>query len=108
MNKDLVQHLLLSPGIVCHNAAIIQERVDFQDWMKVLSQHDSTPNSNLAVGDWVQVLKGTYKGDVGYVAAVENWGGCQSSLSSSPSCLQPSQLFFFEEKVFVFDHPLLI
>ena len=31
--------------------------------------------SNLAVGDWVQVLKGTYKRDIGYVAAVENWGG---------------------------------
>ncbi|KAF8237221.1 hypothetical protein L208DRAFT_1249010 [Tricholoma matsutake] len=43
--------------------------------MKVLSQHNSTTNSNLAVGDWVRVLKGTYKGDVGYVAAVENWGG---------------------------------
>ena len=75
MNKDLVQHLLLSTGIVCHNAAIIREHIDFQDWTKVLSQHDSTPNSNLAVGNWVQVLKGTYKGDVGYVAAVENWGG---------------------------------
>ena len=35
-------------------------------------------------------------------------GGCQSSLSFSPSCLQPSWLFSFEEKVFMFDHPLLI
>src|SRR5271168_1089029 len=68
MNKDLVQHLLLSPGIVCRNAGIIREQVNFADWTKVL-------NSNLAVGDWVRVLKGTYKGDVGYVAAVENWGG---------------------------------
>ena len=75
MNKDLVKHLLLSPGVVRRNAAIIWEHIDFQDWTKVLSQHNSTPNSNLAVGDWVQVLKGTYKEDIGYVAAVENWGG---------------------------------
>src|ERR1700678_2486625 len=74
-NKDLVQHLLLSPGIVCRNAGIIREQLDFADWTKVLSQHHSAPNSNLAVGDWVRVLKGTYKGDVGYVAAVEIWGG---------------------------------
>ncbi|KAF8240295.1 hypothetical protein L208DRAFT_1233684, partial [Tricholoma matsutake] len=65
----------LSPGIVCCNMGIIQEQVDFVDWTKVLSQHNSATNSNLAVGDWVQVLKGTYKGDIGYVAAVENWGG---------------------------------
>jgi transcription antitermination factor NusG len=75
MNKDLVQHLLLSPGVVRRNAGIIREQLDFADWTKVLSQHHSAPNSNLAVGDWVRVLKGTYKGDVGYVAAVEIWGG---------------------------------
>ncbi|KAF8226539.1 hypothetical protein L208DRAFT_1301333 [Tricholoma matsutake] len=75
MNEDLVQLLQLSPGIGCRNVGIIQEQVDFVDWMKVLSQHDSATNSNLAVGDWVRVLKGTYKGDIGYVAAVENWRG---------------------------------
>jgi transcription antitermination factor NusG len=75
MNKDLVRHLRLSPGIVHRNAGIIRKQVDFVDWTKVLSQHDSTTNSDLAVGDWVQVLKGTYKGDTGCVAAVENWGG---------------------------------
>jgi hypothetical protein len=75
MNEDLTHHLGLSPGIVRHNTRIIWEQVDFADWTKVLSQHDSDANSNLAVGDWVQVCKGTYKGDVGYVAAVGNWGG---------------------------------
>ena len=72
IDEDLVQLLRLSPGVVRHNVGIIQEQVDFVDWTKVLSQHDSATNNNLAVGDWVQVLKGTYKGDIGYVAAVEN------------------------------------
>ena len=91
LETTLVQHLLLSPGIVHRNAAIIWEHTDFQDWTKVLSQHDSTPNSNLAVGDWMQVLKGTYKGDVGYVAAVENWGGVSPLLVP---CLPASSYLF--------------
>jgi len=74
MNEDLIHHLRLSPGVVRCNAGIIREQVDFEDWTKVLSQHDSDTHSNLAVGDWVRVCKGTYKGDVGYVTAVENWG----------------------------------
>jgi hypothetical protein len=72
INEDLTHHLGLSPGIVRCNARIIWEQVDFADWTKVLSQHNSNANSNLAVGDWVRVCKGTYKGDVGYVAGVEN------------------------------------
>ena len=44
-------------------------------WTKVLSRRDSAPNSNLDVGHWVRVLKGTYKGDVGCVAAITNFGG---------------------------------
>jgi transcription antitermination factor NusG len=75
MNEDLIHHLRLSPGVVRRNAGIIREQVDFEDWTKVLSQHDSDTHSNLAVGDWVRVRKGTYKGDAGYVTAVENWGG---------------------------------
>jgi len=31
MNKDLVRHLQLSPGIVLHNAGIIWEQIDFVD-----------------------------------------------------------------------------
>ena len=75
MNEDLIRHLRLSPGVVHRNTGIIREQIDFADWTKVLSQHDFDTNSNLAVEDWVWVLKGTYKGDIGYVVAVENWGG---------------------------------
>ena len=46
MDEDLVQLLQLSPGIVRRNAGIIWEQVDFVDWTKVLSQHDSTTNNN--------------------------------------------------------------
>jgi transcription antitermination factor NusG len=77
MNEDLVRHLRLSPGVVRRHGGIIREQVDFADWTKVLSAgaHNSATDSNLAVGNWVQVCKGAYKGDVGYVAAIENWGG---------------------------------
>src|SRR5271155_3136628 len=42
MNKDLVQHLLLSPGVVRRNTGIIWEQLDFADWTKVLSQLSSS------------------------------------------------------------------
>jgi ribosomal protein L24 len=32
------------------------------------------PSTELQVGKWVQVLKGTYKGDVGYVLSTASWG----------------------------------
>jgi len=60
------------PGIVCHQTGIIQEKIDFQDWMKMLTMHN--PETNVDAGRWVQVCKGTYKGDVGYVLASEPWG----------------------------------
>ena len=46
----------------------------------------SDPQTSIAVGKWVRVCKGTYKGDVGYVSAVEGWGG--ASLLLVP-CLAP-------------------
>lgn len=72
LNKDLVQHLRLSPGIVRRNGDIIREQIDFADWTSLLEQRDLASRTNLAVGDWARVLKGTYKGDIGYVVAVEN------------------------------------
>jgi hypothetical protein len=106
MNKDLVRHLRLSSGVVRRNVGIIWEQVDFVDWTKVLSQHDSATNSDLAVGDWVWVLKGTYKGDTGCVAAVENWGGISLFLVPClPACPRPSVFLSFKEKAFMFDCP---
>jgi len=60
--------------------------VDFGDWTKMLTMVDS--QTSIGVGKWAQVCRGLYKGDIGYVSAVKNWGGV--SLLLVPH-LQPPQ-----------------
>ena len=43
-----------------------------EEWTMTL---DMDNERSPAVGDWVTVCHGLYKGDVGYVLAIENWGG---------------------------------
>ena len=74
MNEHINRLLKIMPGIVCHRTGIIQEQIDFQDWTKMLTMNDI--ETNVDVGSWVQVHKGTYKGDVGHVLASELWGVC--------------------------------
>jgi hypothetical protein len=53
----------------------------------MLTMHDS--QANVAVGKWVRVCKGTYKGDMGYISAIKDWGGVSLLLVPHlpPPCL---------------------
>jgi len=73
MNEDLNCLLKCTPGIVQQQNGVIQEQVDFGDWTKMLTMVDS--QTSIGVGKWARVCRGLYKGDIGYVSAVENWGG---------------------------------
>jgi len=72
MNEHINRLLKLTPGIVSHRTGIIREQIDFQDWTKMLTMNDI--KTDVDVGRWVRVRKGTYKGDIGYVIASESWG----------------------------------
>jgi hypothetical protein len=69
MNEHTKRLLELTPGIVRRRSGIIQEQIGLGDWMKMLRLGGHGANVN--VGNWVRVHKGTYRGDVGYVVAVE-------------------------------------
>ena len=74
MNNDLMHHLTCTPGIICtQQTGPVHQQIDFEDWAKMLRMQDLMPI--LEVGQWVQMCKGTYKGDVGVVEHMENWGG---------------------------------
>lgn len=67
--NDPLRHLLkLAPGIICNDSGFISEYVDSSDGLRLLNQHVSP----LEVGKWVQVRRGIYKGDVGYVMSTES------------------------------------
>lgn len=65
MNKDL-QHLLhLTPGLGLRNGGSICELVPRSDWINTLKMQN--PKITVENGQWVQILSGAYKGDVGLV-----------------------------------------
>jgi len=72
MNEHINCLLKLTPGIVSCRTGIIWEQIDFQDWTKMLTMNDI--ETDMDVWRWVQVRKGTYKGDIGYVIVSESWG----------------------------------
>jgi hypothetical protein len=45
--------------------------IDMAEWTMLLDMDDERYP---AAGDWVTVRRGLYKGDVGYVQSIENWG----------------------------------
>ena len=95
MNNNLTHLLMCTPGIIhTQQTGPICQPIDFEDWAKMLRMQDLT--STLEVGQWVQVCKGTYKGDIGVVECMENWGGVYlllvscSKISLKRKCSQPA------------------
>lgn len=74
MKEHLVRLLMRTPGIIhTRQTGVVRQPIDFQDWTKMLMMQDGKLQP--AIGQWVRVRKGTYKGDVGVVGGVENWSG---------------------------------
>jgi len=70
MNPTLAKLLFSAPNIVCPNDRLFS--IDMEEWMKLLDMDSGIKFPS--VGDWVTVRCGLYKGDVGYVLSVKNWG----------------------------------
>ena len=71
--NDHLRHLLkVAPGIIRNHSGFISERVESSDGLSLLKRQNASP---VEVGKWVQVRKGIYKGDVGYVTSTELSGG---------------------------------
>jgi hypothetical protein len=84
--NDHLRHLLnLTPGIIRNQSGLIFQHIDSSDGLRLLKmQHASPPE----VGKWVQVRRGIYKGDVGYVTSTKS-GGVQLLLI--PRLSQPGE-----------------
>ena len=86
MNSHLRHLLNLAPGIVRNQSGLICQHIDSSDSLRLLKmEHASAPE----VGKWVQVWRGIYKGDVGYMMSTKS-GGVQLLLI--PHLSQPEAL----------------
>lgn len=97
MNPYLRHLIKRTPGIVLNYSGFISEFVDSSEGLRLLEmQHASSPK----VGEWVQVRKGIYKGDVGYIKSTESGGVellliprlSQPQVSGSHFCSAPTLL----------------
>jgi hypothetical protein len=79
MNPMLSKLLHSNQQFICPQEGF--EAIDMAEWTMLLDMDNERYPS---VGDWVTVRRGLYKGDVGYVWSVENWGEVSLLFSSSP------------------------
>jgi hypothetical protein len=65
LNEYLRNLLRLTPGVICNHSGLVYQHIPLSEGLELLKmRHARDPPQ---VGKWVQVLRGIYKGDVGYV-----------------------------------------
>jgi len=72
MDNNIIQLLQHTPGIILTQQGVVRDGVDFLDWTKLLML--TTPTKIIKPKQWVQVRKGIYKGDIGFVIRIDSWG----------------------------------
>ena len=72
LDDDVISLLNLTPGIIWKQSGVVRQLIDPSDWVKLLTMQD--PIFEVKAGQWIQVCKGVYKGDLGFVTCVEAWG----------------------------------
>jgi hypothetical protein len=65
MNENLRKLLSLTPGVNRDRCGLVTQHIPVNEGLKLLTMCCLTDPPK--AGEWVQVLKGTYKGDVGHV-----------------------------------------
>ena len=66
MNDHLQRLLRLTPGILCNRCGICFQHIPVNEGLELLKMLGDPPE----LGKWVQVKRGTYKGDLGYVLSI--------------------------------------
>ena len=72
MTPELIRLLERTPGIICTRQGIRCGGIEPSDFTRLLTM--KKPTTNLKEGEWAQVRRGLYKGDVGLIVAVKHWG----------------------------------
>ncbi|KAF8169926.1 hypothetical protein BJ912DRAFT_933537 [Pholiota molesta] len=72
MTRDLIDLLKKTPGIKQTHQGLRSRQIDNTDYVSLFTMIDS--GTDFAVGNWVIVKKGLYKGDIGLISGVKTWG----------------------------------
>jgi hypothetical protein len=72
LDTGMISLLESTTGIIRKQIGVVRELINPSDWVRLLTMQD--PMTMVDVGQWIQVRKGGYKGDLGFVTHVEAWG----------------------------------
>lgn len=72
MDANVIQLLGHTPGIILSRQGVVRHLIDFMDWTKLLKM--TTLSVTVKPKQWVQVCRGMYRGDIGFVISVDTWG----------------------------------
>jgi hypothetical protein len=78
MNCELISLLKVTHGIVWDLQGISYQGIPEEEWEALLTMWEV--HCQPSIGEWVQILKGSYKGDVAYVSALQEWQGISALL----------------------------
>jgi hypothetical protein len=78
MNCKLISLLKVTHGIVWDLQGISYQGIPEEEWKALLTMQEA--HCQPSVGEWVRILKGSYKGDVAHVSALQEWQGISALL----------------------------
>jgi hypothetical protein len=71
MNCELISLLKVMCGIVWDLQGISYQGIPEEEWEALLMMWEV--HCQPSIGEWVWILKGSYKGDVAYVSVLQKW-----------------------------------
>ena len=71
-NAGMISLLESTPGIIRKQSGVVRQTIDPSNWVRLLAMQN--PMTVVNASQWIQVRKGKYKGDLGFVTHVEAWG----------------------------------
>jgi hypothetical protein len=71
-DAGMLSLLKLTPGILWKRSGVVHQIVDPSNWVRLLTMQ--APMTAVNASQWIQVHKGPYKGDLGFVTHVETGG----------------------------------
>jgi hypothetical protein len=76
LKPDILNTICHIPGIMKRGGKPIVKFIPIEDHIGLI-RLPKDMELRFTVGQWVQVTKGIYKGDLGYVKGLKPWGGVQ-------------------------------
>ncbi len=73
LNPYLLHLLCRIPGVVFRGNELVRTAIEKSELIKLLKAKPAV-RSNFTQGQWVRVTRGVYKGDIGLIDSVHDWG----------------------------------